>query len=129
MVSVGARPECHALPSQVRLRVGEWDYWQVGFENRHAASDAADVHGPDSSYLLIQRQFEDPDGGEGYLETHEEGYICRVRLRSIRGVHRPERVVVAACFYVVQRLVDVRQWEIARRYVARIDDAALHQLQ
>jgi len=52
------------------------DYYQVAFENRDAASDAADVHGPDDSpYLLIQRQFEDPDGGECYVETHEEGYI------------------------------------------------------
>lgn len=43
------------------------DYYQVAFENRDAASDAADVHGPDSTYLLIQRQFEDPDGGKCYV--------------------------------------------------------------
>ena len=58
------------------------DYYQVAFENRDAASDAADVY-PDSPYLLIQRQFEDPDGGECYVETHEEGYIGHFRLRSI----------------------------------------------
>lgn len=59
------------------------DYYQVTFDNRDAASDAADVHGPDSPYLLMQRQFEDPDGGECYVETHEEGYIGHFRLRSI----------------------------------------------
>jgi len=39
------------------------DYYQVAFENRDPASDAADEYGPDSPYLLIERQFEDPDGG------------------------------------------------------------------
>jgi hypothetical protein len=29
------------------------DYYQVAFENTDAASDAADVHGPDRPYLLI----------------------------------------------------------------------------
>ena len=36
---------------------------QVAFENTDPAGDAADVDGLDSLYLLIQRQFEDPDGG------------------------------------------------------------------
>ena len=31
------------------------DYYQVEFENMDAARDAADVYGPDSPYLLIQR--------------------------------------------------------------------------
>jgi len=59
------------------------DYYQVAFDDRDAASDAADVDGPDSPYLLIQRRFEDPNGGECYVETHEEGYIGHFRLRSI----------------------------------------------
>jgi hypothetical protein len=57
------------------------DYYQVAFENTDPASDAVD--GPDSPYLLIQRQFEDPDGGRCYVETHDEGYIGHFRLRSI----------------------------------------------
>jgi hypothetical protein len=59
------------------------DYYQVAFENTDPASDAADVDSPDSPYLLIQRQFEDPDGGRCYVETHDEGYIGHFRLRSI----------------------------------------------
>jgi len=47
------------------------DYYQVAFENRDAAGDAADVDGPDSPYLLIQCQFEDPDGGECYQSLHK----------------------------------------------------------
>ena len=59
------------------------DYYQVAFENADPAGDAADVDGLDSPYLLIQRQFEDPDGGLCYVETHDEGYIGHFRLRSI----------------------------------------------
>jgi hypothetical protein len=59
------------------------DYYQVAFENTDPAGDAADVDGPDSPYLLIQRQFEDPDGGRCYVETHDEAYIGHFRLRSI----------------------------------------------
>jgi hypothetical protein len=38
------------------------DYYQVAFENTDPAGDAADVDGPDSPYLLIQRQFGQPSG-------------------------------------------------------------------
>ncbi len=59
------------------------DYYQVAFENTDPAGDAADVDIPGSPYLVIQRQFEDPDGGLCYVETHHEGYIGHFRLRSI----------------------------------------------
>jgi hypothetical protein len=62
------------------------DYYQVAFENTDQASDAADVDGPDSPYLLIQRQFEDPNGGQCYVETHDKNtsgiFVC-VRLSSV----------------------------------------------
>lgn len=60
------------------------DYYQVAFENTDPAGDATAVDGPDSPYLLIQRQFEDPDGGRCYVETHNEGYTGHFRLRSIQ---------------------------------------------
>jgi hypothetical protein len=59
------------------------DYYQVAFENADPASDATDVDSPQNPYLLIQRQFEEPDGGLCYVETHDEGYIGHFRLRSI----------------------------------------------
>jgi hypothetical protein len=67
------------------------DYYQVAFENTDPAGDA-DVDGPDSPYLLIQRQFEDPDGGRCYVETHDERYIGHFRLRSIE--FSPSRLLV-----------------------------------
>ena len=42
------------------------DYFQVLFE---AEEDG------DGAYVLIQRQFEDHDGGLCYLETHDQDYI------------------------------------------------------
>jgi hypothetical protein len=42
------------------------DYCQVLFEG---AEDG------DGAYVLIQRQFEFPDGGLCYLETHDENYV------------------------------------------------------
>src|SRR6516162_5867664 len=53
------------------------DYYQAMFE---AEQDTDDL---DSPYLLIQRQFEDPDDHRCYIETHDEKYrghfiLCRV---------------------------------------------------
>ena len=47
------------------------DYFQVHFE---AERDG------DGAYVLIQRQFEDPDGGVCYLETHDENYIGHFKV-------------------------------------------------
>ncbi len=53
------------------------DYYQVLFEvNQH-------IDDPDSPYLLIQRQFEMPDDGECYVETHNEDYIGHFHLRRV----------------------------------------------
>ena len=84
--NVRVRHERHALPSQVRIRIGERDYYQVAFENTDPAGDAADVRAPDSPYELIQRQFEDPDGGDATLKPMTKdtlGIFAYVRLSSV----------------------------------------------
>ncbi len=53
------------------------DYYQAIFA---AAEDTDD---PDSPYLLLQRQFEMPDGGECYIETHDEKYVGHFLLRRV----------------------------------------------
>ena len=53
------------------------DYYQVMFD---ASEDSID---PDSPYLIIQRQFEMPDGGKCYIETHNEEYIGHFRVRRV----------------------------------------------
>ena len=92
------------------------DYYQVMFEARDEAGD------PESPYLIIQRQFEDPDGGLCYVETHEEKYIGHFRVRRIDlspsrivlEIDRPEANVVevtfrmtSSDFKLVARVVDI----------------------
>ncbi len=92
------------------------DYYQVMFE---AGEDAGD---PQRPYLVIQRQFEDPDGGLCYVETHDEKYIGHFRVRRIDlsptrivlEIDRPEANVVevtfgmaSSDFKLVARVVDI----------------------
>ena len=53
------------------------DCYQAMFE---AEQDADDL---DSPYLLIQRQFEDPDDNWCYIETHDEKYCGHFLLRRV----------------------------------------------
>jgi hypothetical protein len=60
------------------------DYYQVSFETEDPADDATSSPGPDSPYLIVQRQFEAPDVRLCYVETHDDqDYIGRYRLRLI----------------------------------------------
>jgi hypothetical protein len=53
------------------------DYSQAIFAAEAGTSD------PGSPYLLLQPQFETPDGSECYIETHDENYIGHFRLRCV----------------------------------------------
>jgi hypothetical protein len=53
------------------------DYYQA------IVAAAEDTDDPDSPYLLLQRQFEMPDGGECYIETHDKEYIGHYLLRRV----------------------------------------------
>jgi len=53
------------------------DYYRAMFE---ASEDSTE---PDSPYLIIQRQFEMPDGGKCYIETHNQEYIGHFRVRRL----------------------------------------------
>jgi len=69
------------------------DYYQVSFETEDPGDDATNPPGLDSPYLIIQRQFETPDGGRCYVETHDHGYVGRYRLRLID--FSPTQLIVA----------------------------------
>ena len=56
---------------------GDGDYYQATFEAEQDTDD------PDSPYLLIQRQFEDPDDDRCYIETHDEKYSGHFVLRRV----------------------------------------------
>jgi len=78
------------------------DYYQVLLE---AVPDSTD---PESPYLVIQRQFEEPDGGRCYVETHDENYIGHFRIRRIDlsvsrmvlEIDRPKADVVEVSFAI-----------------------------
>jgi hypothetical protein len=57
------------------------DYYQVMFEEKvpSAGEDSAD-----NKYLLIQRQFEFPDEGLIYVESHDENCIGRFKVAGAR---------------------------------------------
>jgi hypothetical protein len=57
------------------------DYYQLWLgpeESDEKESDPHEVKGP---YMVVQRQFEMPDRGRCYLETHDEGYAGHFPLR------------------------------------------------
>jgi len=53
------------------------DYYQAMFAAEEDSDD------PDSPYLLLQRQFEMPDGGECYIEMHDRDYSGHFLLRRV----------------------------------------------
>jgi hypothetical protein len=69
------------------------DYYQVSFETEDPGDDATDPPGLDGPYLIIQRQFETPDGGRCYVQTHDHGYVGHYRLKLID--FSPTHLVVA----------------------------------
>ncbi len=59
------------------------DYYQLWLgpdESKDEDADPYEVRGP---YLIVQRDFEMPDGGRCYIETENESYIGHFRLRLI----------------------------------------------
>ena len=58
-------------------KVEPCDYYQAAFEAEEDTDDR------DSPYLLIQRQFEDPDDHLCYIETHDEKYCGHFLLRRV----------------------------------------------
>jgi hypothetical protein len=81
---------------------GDGDYSQATFQ---AEPDTDD---PDSPYLLIQRQFEDPDDNWCYTETHDEKYcghfqLCHVDFTAQKltiELDRPRDNLVSVTFAV-----------------------------
>ena len=52
------------------------DYYQVVFEE----SEDSDQNNLDGKYFLIQRQFEMPDGGRIYVESHDQDVIGHFKV-------------------------------------------------
>jgi len=106
------------------ITVSDFDdqYFEVSFGNEHPAGDY-DPNAPMRPYVLLQRQFEDEDGGVCYLETHDrDRYAGHLRLRLVEftpirlafEIDRPQDRLVEVTFRLgarrfrdVQRVVNI----------------------
>jgi hypothetical protein len=81
MMRTEARPHPFRLHAN-HVSVGESgdEYFQVSFDSEAPSDDDFDQSEPDHPYLVVQRQFEDDDGGVCYIETHDHdtytGHFC-----------------------------------------------------
>ena len=69
------------------ISVGEsrGEYFAVSFDNEDPSNNDFNLSGVEDPYLIVQRQFEDDDGGFCYIETHDQDtYSGHFRLRLIR---------------------------------------------
>ena len=69
------------------VSAGESDgeYFAVSFDNENPSNDDFELSDDEDPYLIVQRQFEDGDGGVCYIETHDhDTYSGHFRLRLIR---------------------------------------------
>ena len=69
------------------VSVGEFgdEYFEVSFDSEDPGNDDLDLSGDENPYLIVQRQFEDGDGGVCYIEPHDhDTYSGHFRLRLIR---------------------------------------------
>jgi hypothetical protein len=85
MTRIEARPQPLRLHANY-VSIGESgdEYFQVSFDSEAPSEDDFDLSGPDHPYLVVQRQFEDDDGGVCYIETHDhDTYAGHFRLRLI----------------------------------------------
>jgi hypothetical protein len=59
-------------------------YLQVSFGNAAAGADDVNPAGHDGQYLVVQRQFEDDNGDDCHIETHDhDTYTDNFRLRLL----------------------------------------------
>lgn len=94
------------------------DYYQLSLgptESGQEKTDPYDVTGP---YLIVQRQFEMPDHGRCYVETHDESYIGHfpLRLTEFSRTHLAFEIVRESNNHVVVSFVlDASEFERAQR--------------
>jgi hypothetical protein len=85
MTRIEAKPQPSRLHANY-VSIGESgdEYFQVSFDSEAPSEDDFDLSGPHHPYLVVQRQFEDDDGGVCYIETHDhDTYAGHFRLRLI----------------------------------------------
>ena len=59
----------------------EGDCFQLWLDVTDSDVEVTDAREPTGPYLIIQRDFEAPDGGWCYIGAHDSGYVGHFRLR------------------------------------------------
>ena len=57
------------------------DYYQLWLGPERSHDENVDPYEGKGPYLIVQRDFEMPETGQCYIETHDEGYIGHFPLR------------------------------------------------
>ena len=84
MIRTEARPPLRLHANHVSIEESGGELFQVSFDSEARSEDDFDLSEPNHPYLLVQRQFEDDDGGVCYIETHDhDTYAGHFRLRLI----------------------------------------------
>ena len=105
------------------VSVGEFadEYFAVEFDNEDPSDDDFALSGDEAPYLILQRQFEDADGGVCYIETHDHGtYSGHFRLRLMRFTPTSFAFEIARKdhkYVEVTYDLDARRFEEVRRIV------------
>jgi hypothetical protein len=84
-----------ALAQETRTMQFRADYISTSIAGDYCQAMFAaeqDAGASDSPYLLLQPQFEAPDGGEYYIETHDKNYCGHFRLRRVEFT--PEKLSI-----------------------------------
>ena len=127
---VAGRPQIDIAkrPSAMRFHakyvsVGEsgGEYFAVSFHNEDPSNDDFELSDDEDPYLIVQRQFEDDDGGVCYIETHDhDTYSGHFRLRLLRFT--PTRFAFEIArkdhkYVEVTYELDAKQFDEVRRIV------------
>ena len=122
MVGTEARPSAVRFHAKY-VSVGEsgGEYFAVSFDNEDPSNDDLDLSDDTAPYLIVQRQFEDEDGGVCYIETHDhDTYSSHFRLRLIRFTRTRFAFAIARKdnkYVEVTYDLDARRFDEVRRIV------------
>ena len=97
------------------------EYFQVSFDSEPPSDDDFDLSGRDQPYLIVQRQFEDDDGGVSYIETHDhDAYTGHFHLRLVEFTPTRPALEIARAkdkYVEVTYDLDAKQFDAVQRIV------------
>ena len=59
------------------------DYYQALFDSEDRDDEQVNPFDQPAPYVLVQREFEDFNGGKCYIESHDEEYIGHFKLKLV----------------------------------------------